>query len=239
MNRLDGKVAIVTGSSSGIGKAIALRFGEEGAKVVLAARRLHLCEQTVARIQAKGGEAFAIQTDVSDEHQVNALIQQTVTRYGQLDILVNNAGIFGGGRLVDTDTKTFDDVIATNLRGTFLCCRAGFQQMKHQRDGLIINMSSVAGVQAWKGTGTYSASKHGIMALTKSLADEGRAFNIKVSAICPAGVADELVDASPEERLLNEKIDPYDIAETAIYLAGLGPQAVVHQIVVDRLGADW
>jgi 3-oxoacyl-[acyl-carrier protein] reductase len=239
MNRLDGRVAIVTGSSSGIGKAIALRFGEEGAKVVLAARRLHLCEQTVARIQAKGGEAYAIQTDVSDEHQVNALIQQTVTRYGQLDILVNNAGIFGGGRLVDTDTKTFDDVIATNLRGTFLCCRAGFQQMKQQRGGLIVNMSSVAGVQAWKGTGTYSASKHGIMALTKSLADEGRAFNIKVSAICPAGVADELVDASPEEILLNEKIDPYDIAETAIYLAGLGPQAVVHQIVVDRLGADW
>ncbi len=239
MNRLDGKVAIVTGSSSGIGKAIALRFGEEGAKVVLAARRLHLCEQTVARIQAKGGEAYAIQTDISDEHQVNALLQQTVTRYGQLDILINNAGIFGGGRLADTDTKTFDEVIATNLRGTFLCCRAGFQQMKQQRGGLIVNMSSVAGVQAWKGTGTYSASKHGIMAMTKSLADEGRAFNIKVSAICPAGVADELVDASPEEILLNEKIDPYDIAETAIYLAGLGPQAVVHQIVVDRLGADW
>jgi 3-oxoacyl-[acyl-carrier protein] reductase len=239
MNRLDGKVAIVTGSSSGIGKAIALRFGEESAKVVLAARRLHLCEQTVARIQAKGGEAHAIQADISDDYQVSDLIQQTVSRYGQLDILVNNAGIFGGGRLVDTDTKTFDDVIATNLRGTFLCCRAGFQQMKQQRGGLIINMSSVAGVQAWKGTGAYSASKHGMMALTKSLADEGRAFNIKVSAICPAGVADELVDASREEILRNEKIDPYDIAETALYLAGLGPKAVVHQIVVDRLGADW
>lgn len=239
MNRLDGKVAIVTGSSSGIGKAIALRFGEEGAKVVLAARRLHLCEQTVARIQAKGGEAYAIQTDISDEHQVNALFQQTVTRYGQLDILINNAGIFGGKRIADTDTKTFDDVIATNLRGTFLCCRAGFQQMKQQRSGLILNMSSVAGVQAWKGTGTYSASKHGMMALTKSLADEGRAFNIKVSAICPAGVADDLVDASPEEILRSEKINPYDIAETAIYLAMLGPHTVVHQIVVDRLGADW
>ncbi len=100
-------------------------------------------------------------------------------------------------------------------------------------------MSSVAGVQAWKGTGTYSASKHGIMALTKSLADEGRAFNIKVSAICPAGVADELVDASSEEILRQEKIDPYDIAETAVYLARLGSQAIVHQIVVDRSGAEW
>lgn len=239
MNRLAGKVVIVTGSSSGIGKAIALRFGEEGAKVVLAARRLQLCEEIVRRIKQNDGEACAIQTDISDEQQVHALIQQTVTQYGRLDILINNAGIFGGGSIADTGINTFDQVMATNLRGTFLCCRAGFQQMKQQKGGLIINMSSVAGVQAWKGTGIYSASKHGIMALTKSLADEGRAFNIKVSAICPAGVADELVDASPDELLRQEKIDPYDIAETALYLAGLGPQAVVHQIVVDRVGAEW
>jgi 3-oxoacyl-[acyl-carrier protein] reductase len=239
MKRLEGKVAIVTGSSSGIGKAIALRFGEEGAKVVVAARRVNLCEQVVAHIQAKGGEAYAIQTDISDEGQVHAMMQRTLTQYGQVNILVNNAGIFGGGRLEDTDTKTFDDVMATNLRGTFFCCRAGFQQMKQQRGGLIINMSSVAGGQAWAGTGTYSASKHGIIALTKSLADEGRAYNIKASVICPGGVADELVEASSEDRLRSEKIDPFDIAETALYLAGLGPHAVVHQIVVDRLGADW
>ena len=239
MKRLQDKVVIVTGSSSGIGKAIALRFGEEGAKVVLAARRKHLCEQTVTRIQDQGGEALAIQADIADESQVNMLFERTVLHYGRVDILINNAGIFGGKRLVETTTQAFDEVIATNLRGTFLCCRAGFQQMKQQMGGLIINMSSVAGVQAWAGTGTYSASKHGIMALTKSLADEGRAFNIKVSAICPAGVADELVDASPEEILRSEKIDPYDIAETAIYLARLGPHAVVHQIVVDRLGAKW
>jgi 3-oxoacyl-[acyl-carrier protein] reductase len=111
--------------------------------------------------------------------------------------------------------------------------------MKQQGGGLIINMSSVAGVQAWSGTGTYSASKHAIMALTKALADEGRSHRIKVSAICPGGVADELVDATPEEILRSERISPYDIAETALYLATLGPYAVVHQIVVDRLGADW
>lgn len=111
--------------------------------------------------------------------------------------------------------------------------------MKTQNGGLIINISSVAGLQAWAGTGVYSASKHGIMALTKALADEGRAFNIKVSAICPAGVADELVDASPEEILRSEKINPFDIAETVVYLATLGPHAVVQHIVVDRLGADW
>jgi 3-oxoacyl-[acyl-carrier protein] reductase len=152
---------------------------------------------------------------------------------------VNNAGIFGGRSVADTDTKTFDEVMATNLRGTFFCCRAGFHQMKQQRGGIIINMSSVAGVQAWAGTGIYSASKHAIMALTKSLADEGRTCNIKVSAICPGMVADELVDAAPQDILRSEKVDPHDIAETAIYLAKLGPYAVVHQIVVDRLGADW
>jgi len=239
MHRLKDKVAIVTGSSSGIGKAIALRFGAEGANVVVTARRMALCEQTVAQIVKAGGEAWAIQTDVADERQVEQLIDQTVKRYGRLDILVNNAGVFGGKRLADTTTKDFDEVMNVNLRGTFFCCRAGFKQMKNQGGGIIINMSSVTGVQAWAGTGTYSASKHGIMAMTKSLADEGRPHHIKVSAICPGSVADDLVDASPEDILCSEKIDPFDIAETAVYLATLGKYSVVHQIVIDRLGADW
>ena len=239
MKRLMHKVAIVTGSSSGIGKAIALRFGEEGAKVVVAARRLALCEETVHQIREQGGEALAVRTDVTDERQVEALIQQTVTAYGRVDILVNNAGIFGGRRIAETTTAAFDEVLNVNLRGTFFCCRAGFRQMTAQGGGLILNMSSVAGVQAWAGTGAYSASKHAIMALTRSLAEEGKAHRIKVSAICPAGVAEDLVDASPEEILRSEKISPFDIAETALYLATLGPYAVVHQIVVDRLGAEW
>lgn len=239
MKRLAGQTAIVTGSSSGIGKAIAVRFGAEGVKVVVAARRLNLCEQTVAQIRQAGGEAVAIQTDVTEEHQVDALMQDTVRQYGRIDILVNNAGIFGGRRVAETTTAAFDEVMNVNLRGTFFCCRAGFTQMKKQGGGLIINMSSVAGVQAWAGTGTYSASKHAVMALTKSLADEGRQFKIKVSAICPAGVADDLVDASPDDILRSEKISPWDIADTAVYLAMLGPYAVVQQVVVDRLGADW
>ena len=239
MHRLKNKVAIVTGSSSGIGKAIALRFGAEGANVVVTARRMALCEQTVAQISKAGGTAWAIQTDVADERQVERLIEETVKRFGRLDVLVNNAGVIASGRLAETTTSAFDEVMNVNLRGTFLCCRAGFKQMKEQGGGLIINMSSVAGVQAWAGTGTYSASKHGIMALTKSLADEGRPHHVKVSAICPGGVADKLVDASPEEILRSEMIDPFDVAETALYLATLGKYSVVHQVVIDRLGADW
>lgn len=240
MKRLEGKVAIVTGSSSGIGKAIACRFAEEGAKVVVAARRATLCERTVEQIRARGGEANAVRVDVTDERQVEALLQTAVDQYGRVDILVNNAGVVSNGRLVETSLQEFELVMQTNLRGTFLCCRAGFRHMRTQGGGgIILNMSSVAGLQAWAGTGVYSASKHGVMALTKALADEGRAHGIKASAICPGAVADELVDAAAEDIRRSEKISPYDIAETALYLATLGPHAVVHQVVVDRLGADW
>jgi 3-oxoacyl-[acyl-carrier protein] reductase len=239
MRRLNGKVAVVTGSSSGIGKAIALRFGTEGAKVVVSARRLKLCEQTAAEIKMKGGEAWAFQTDVSVERDVERMIEETVQRYGRLDILVNNAGIVSGGGVAETATKSFDEVINVNLRGTFFCCREGFKQMKKQGGGVILNISSVAGVQAWAGTGIYSASKHGVMALTKALADEGRAHHIKVSAICPGAVADDLVDAPSETIVRSQKIDPFDVAETAVFLATLGKHTVVHQVILDRLGADW
>ena len=239
MQRLTGKVAVVTGGSSGIGKAIALRFGEEGAKVVVAARRQALCEQTAKEICRNGGEAFVVQTDVSHESQVETLYEKAVQQYGRLDIAVNNAGIFGGRRIAETTTKAFEEVMTVNLRGTFFCCRAAFKHMKAQGSGVIINISSVAGVQAWAGTGIYSASKYGVMALTRALADEGRQFNIKVSAICPGGVADELVDATPEEILRSEKISPFDIAETAVYLSKLGKFAVVQEVVVNRLGAEW
>jgi 3-oxoacyl-[acyl-carrier protein] reductase len=239
MRRLTGKVAIVTGSSSGIGKAIALRFGEEGASVVVAARNAEGCEKTARAIRQKGGDARVIQTDIRHEGQVDALFERTVQDCGRVDVAVHNAGIFGGKRIAETSTEAFDEVIRVNLRGTFLCCRAAFKQMKKQGGGMIINVSSVAGVQAWAGTGSYSASKHGVMALTRALADEGRPFHIKVSAICPGGVAEDLVDASESDIMQSEKISPFDIAETAVYLCTLGRFAVIHEVVVNRLGADW
>lgn len=239
VKRLSGKVAIVTGSSSGIGKAIALTFGREGARVVIAARRQAVCERTVAQIRTEHGEAISIPTDVTDELQVERLFSETIRQFGRLDLLVNNAGIGASGRLVDMSTEAFDRVIETNLRGTFLCARAGFGQMMQDGGGVILNMSSVAGVQAWAGTGAYSASKHGIMALTKAMADEGRHHKIKVCAICPGGVADELVDASPADIERSGAISPFDVAETCVYLATLGPNAIVQQVVIDRMMADW
>lgn len=240
MARLVEKVAIVTGSSSGIGKAIAVTLADRGAKVVIAARREELCQKVQEQIQLRGGKAMAIKVDITQEEQVEQLLTQTIRQFGKLDILVNNAGIGGGASIERMSTTSFDRILNTNLRGTFFCCRAGFRTMKAQgRGGIIINMSSVAGVDAWAGTGTYSASKYGIMGLTKALADEGRKFGIKVCAICPGGVAADLVDSSSEEREASHKIDPYDIAETVVYLAMLGPNATVHQLIVDRMGAEW
>ena len=143
--RLQGKIAVVTGAGSGIGRAIARRFADEGASVVVAGRRFYKCEETVAGIEAAGGAATPIQTDVADEGQVSALVSETVRRFGRLDILVNNAGVFGGRHLAQTATADFDQVMNTNVRGTFFCCREGFKQMKRQGGGLIINMSSVGG----------------------------------------------------------------------------------------------
>ncbi len=178
--------------------------------------------------------------DVTSEAQVEQLIASTIQTYGRLDILVNNAGIFQRRRLEHTRLEEFDRVLQTNLRGTFLCCRAGFQKMKEQVEGgTIINMSSVTGVDAWAGVSAYSASKHGMMGLTKALADEGRAYHIKVCAICPGGVANELVDATPEEIVHSQKINPFDVVETAVFLASLGPYAIVHRVIIDRLGAEW
>ncbi len=239
MKRLENKVSIVTGSSSGIGKAIALRFAEEGATVVIAARRLKLCEQVASTIREQGGSAVVIQTDVTDEGQVRRLIETTEDQFGKIDILVNNSGIILGEHIADTQTEIFERVMDVNLKGMFFCCRAGFRAMKKNGGGHIINMSSVAGVESWSGTGTYSASKFGILGLTQALADEGRPHKIRVTAICPGRVADELVDSSREEIEKSGLIDPFDIAETAIYLVTLGPNAIVHRVVVDRMWADW
>lgn len=239
MNRLTHKVAIVTGSSSGIGKAIALSFAREGAMVVIAARREALCRQLAQSICEEGGKALAVPTDIREESQVTNLFERTREWRGRVDILVNNAGIFGGGTIEQTAMNVFYDVWRTNVLGTFLCCREGFRQMKARGGGLILNMSSVAGTDAWAGTGSYSATKFAVLGLTKALADEGRPYGIKASAICPGGVADDLVDAAPEAILRSQKISPYDIAETAVYLAALSPNAIVHRIVVDRLGAEW
>ena len=204
---------------------------------MVAARDVTLCEQVAAEIRRTGVRAEAIPTDVAIESDVANLISETLDRLGRLDVLVNNAGVGGGGVVVDTTPEEFDRVVATNLRGTFLCSREAFRVMMSRGGGRIINVSSLCGKDAWAGTGPYSASKWGILGLAKAMAAEGEPYDIKVTTLCPGAVASALVDDA-EALAASEMISPFDVADAAVYAATIGPNVVVHEIVIERTGAE-
>jgi 3-oxoacyl-[acyl-carrier protein] reductase len=183
-----------------------------------------------------GVQTLAVETDVARESDCDRLIREVTAKFGTLHILVNNAGIIGGTVVVKTTAEDFDRVLKTNLYGTFWCAREAYRQMQTNKGnprGVIINLCSLAGKQAWSGTGTYSASKFGVLGLTHALADEGKADDIKAVAICPAMVATPMTGVSGPDYL-----QPEDIAETVLYLLRLSPAAWPAEIVLERKGAD-
>ncbi|CAO5256079.1 SDR family NAD(P)-dependent oxidoreductase [Frankia sp. AgKG'84/4] len=188
---LEGRAAIVTGAGSGVGRASALRFAQEGARVVCADIDLAGAKETSRLIEAAGGTAFAVACDVSREDDVVAAIAATVERYGQLDIMFNNAGIPTprlGAKLEDHSVAEFDRLTSVNLRSVFLGSKYAVLQFKKQGGGgVILNTGSVAGLVAWGGA-AYSATKGGVHQLTRSVAIEGAPFGIRANAICPAGM---------------------------------------------------
>lgn len=230
------KVAVITGASSGIGRSIAERFAREGCAVVLAGRNLKKLTEVATEIEARRGRAHAVVTDVTNEADVTHLVEEAVRRYGGLDIMVNNAGVFVAKELANTTTDEYDQVIDTNVKGVYLGCREAFKVMKKAGGGTIINMSSVAGKQAWAGLGLYGTSKFAVMGLTQALADEGMPYGIKVSALCPGMVNTPLLGDSgvPAEDL----IQPEDVAASALYLALLPKNVVMRELLLERRGAD-
>ena len=234
---LKGKIAVVTGGNSGIGLAIAAALAQEGCDLVIAGRRQGK-NQAVAKDLAQrfNVQTHAVETDVSREADCVRLMQEAVAKLGTVHILINNAGVAGGGRVAEVKTEDFDRVLKTNLYGTFWCARAAYSQMKRNKGdlrGVIINISSLAGKQAWSGTGTYSASKFGVIGLTQALADEGKADHIKAIAICPAMVATPMTGVSGLDYL-----QPEDVAETVLYPLRLSPAAWPTEIVLERRDAS-
>jgi len=202
MDRLEGKVALVTGASRGIGAAIAQRLASEGAAVVVNyAGSQAAAEAVVAGIAEAGGRAVAIRADVSVPEECTKLVADTVAEFGALDILVNNAGITRDGLLVRMSDEDWDRVIATNLTGVFSMCRAAGKVMMKARTGAIVNISSVVGISGNAGQANYSAAKAGVIGLTKSVARELAARNVRCNAVAPGFIETDMTkDLSEPQR---------------------------------------
>ena len=197
---LDGKTAVVTGASRGIGRAVALELARHGAKIVVNYNRSpDAAGEVVAAIEAAGGQGRAVQADVSDYRQAEALVKGAVEAYGSLDILVNNAGTTRDMVIMLMPEEDWDEVLRTNLKSAFNCCKAGVKLMMRKRYGRIINMTSVSGQAGNAGQTNYSASKAGLIGLTKALAREVGARNITVNAVAPGFVPTDLTNNLPEE----------------------------------------
>jgi len=183
----DGKVALVTGGGTGIGRATAIAFAREGARVVIGNRNSEAGNAVVKAIKDSGGEASFLKTDVSVEDDVKALVDQAIATYGRLDVAFNNAGIGGAvGPLADQTTENYDQVMGTNVKGVFMSIKYEIQAMLKTGGGAIVNNSSVGGLLGFAGVSIYSASKHAVMGLTKSAALEYSKHGVRVNAVNPA-----------------------------------------------------
>ncbi len=226
--KLQGKAALVTGASRGIGREIALELARQGANVAVnysgsEARAL----EVVAEIQSLGREAFAVQCDVANSESVTDMVKRTIEQFGKLDILVNNAGITRDNLLMRMKDDEWDSVINTNLKGVFLCTKAVTRQMMKQRSGRIINIASIVGVSGNAGQANYVAAKAGVIGLTKTAAKELASRGITVNAVAPGFITTDMTDkltSEVKEAMLTQIPlarfgEPKDIANVVTFLA--------------------
>jgi len=233
------KVAIVTGASRGIGRAISVALAGQGVKVVASARNVEALKSLVAEIKGLGGAAVAVVGDVAVEADANNLIEQAVATYGRVDVLVNNAGITRDGLLLRMKNDDWDAVLDTNLKGAFHCIRAAAKFMSKQRSGRIINISSVVGEMGNAGQANYCASKAGLLGLTKSVARELARRNVTVNAITPGFIVTDMTEqmtdkareAMTEQIPLGRLGEAEDVANAVLFLASDQSSYITGQVL--------
>jgi 3-oxoacyl-[acyl-carrier protein] reductase len=239
----DGQVALVTGASRGIGRAIALALARAGAHVAIGYRsRAEEAERVLAAVAEHGREAIVVPGDVADPAVPATLVEAAIKRWGRLDILVNNAGITKDNLVMRMSEADWDAVIATNLKAPFLACKAALRPMLKQRYGRIVNVSSLAGVAGNAGQANYSAAKAGLIGLTRALAREVGSRNITVNAVAPgfieteilAGLPADVLDRAREAAAIPRLGTPEDVAAAVLYLASPAASYVTGQV----LGVD-
>jgi 3-oxoacyl-[acyl-carrier protein] reductase len=228
---LRGRVAVVTGSGRGIGRAIALRFASAGADVVLAARTEDEIESAAAEVRGLGRKALPIAADVTAPEQVGRLAEETIRRFGGIDILVNNAALFTKGKLVETTPETWSRVLDTGLHGVYRITRAFLPEMVRRNRGDIVMISSTSGKRGDPGSSAYAAAKHGLMGLAHALLYEVRSHNIRVTVISPSAVDTRPL---PEDGLPQGGKGVYmrmeDVADAVLFAVGLPHRALVREI---------
>ena len=248
MGLLDGKIALITGGSSGIGKSIALTYAKAGANVVVASRKQENLDKVAAEIRAFGRESLAISTDVKIPDQVDNMVKQTVDHFGRIDVMVNNAGKGIPTQPLDISVKEWNHVLALNLTGVFLGCMAAGKVMVEQKQGKIINIASTAGVIGSPGMMHYSVAKAGVIMLTRNLATSWAEHNINVNCIAPGFTLTEAIKKwgilAPEQyadstpRLLRPSV-PQNIADLALFLASSASDRITGELHIIRSHFEW
>jgi NAD(P)-dependent dehydrogenase (short-subunit alcohol dehydrogenase family) len=244
--QLQGKIALVTGGGSGIGRATAIRVAREGAKVMIADYVQDGAERTVKMIKEAGGEANCIVADASITKQVEMMVAKTVETYGRIDCAFNNAGVEGRmASTVDCTEENFDRTIAINLKGVWLCMKAEIPQMLKQGGGSIVNTASIAGLVGFERLPAYNASKHGVIGLTRTAALEYATKNIRVNCVCPGVIQTPMVERLMDSGGMNESEmqagepvgrfgKPEEIAEGVLWLMSDASSFVTgHPLVID------
>jgi NAD(P)-dependent dehydrogenase (short-subunit alcohol dehydrogenase family) len=234
VKKLVSKVAIVTGASRGIGRAVSVALAQEAATVVLAARSIQKLQETADKVTEAGGEAEIVVTELTEEESIKNLVKVTNEKFSRLDILVNNAGVTHSARLEETITEDWERCMQIHARAPFILCREALPLLRKSQAGYIINIASVVGVKGYPLQSAYTSSKHALRGMTISLSEELKGSNIRVHLLCPGGVDTELVQKVRPDIKKDELMQPEEIAELVLYLVTHKGNAVIDELHIRR-----